>query len=99
MANALGTAKLKAERTYNAAADRFEAEPLAFWDRYGRRSVERLRLGNGAHVLDVCCGAGASALPAAQAVGPEGRVLAVDLAEELLQQQRAGTEVRGLGGT
>lgn len=96
MADALETAKLKAERTYNAAADTFDAEPLAFWDRYGQRSVERLRLRNGAHVLDVCCGTGASALPAAQAVGPEGRVIAVDLAEELLQLGRAKATAGGL---
>ena len=96
MADALETAKLKAEGTYNAAADTFDAEPLAFWDRYGRRSVERLRLGNGAHVLDVCCGTGASALPAAQAVGPEGRVIAVDLAEGLLQLGRAKATADGL---
>lgn len=96
MADALETAKLKAEKTYNAAADTFDAEPLAFWDRYGRRSVDRLRLGNGAHVLDVCCGTGASALPAAQAVRPEGRVIAVDLAEELLQLGRAKATAAGL---
>ena len=68
MTDALGAAKLKAEKTYNAAADNFDAEPLAFWDRYGRRTVERMQLRSGAHVLDVCCGSGASALPAAQAV-------------------------------
>jgi hypothetical protein len=32
--------KLKAETTYNAAADHFDDGPLAFWDRYGRRTVE-----------------------------------------------------------
>jgi ubiquinone/menaquinone biosynthesis C-methylase UbiE len=96
MADALETAKLKAERTYNAAADTFDAEPLAFWDRYGQRSIERLRLRKGAHVLDVCCGTGASALPAAQAVGHDGRVIAVDLAEELLQLGRAKATASGL---
>ena len=54
MTDALGAAKLKAEKTYNAAADNFDAEPLAFWDRYGRRTVERMQLRSGAHVLDVC---------------------------------------------
>lgn len=84
IADALEVAKLKAEKTYNATADTFDAEPLAFWDRYGRRTVERMKLTRGARVLDVCCGAGASALPAAQAAGPEGNVVAVDLAEDLL---------------
>jgi SAM-dependent methyltransferase len=46
--------------------------------------VERAGLRPGERVLDVCCGSGASALPAAEAVGPSGRVLAVDVAEPLL---------------
>ena len=82
-------ARLKAEKTYNAAADQFDAQPLAFWDRHGRRTIERMRLGRGAKVLDVCCGSGASALPAAHTVGPQGSVIAVDLAEELLKLGRA----------
>lgn len=89
MSDALQAAKLKAEKTYNTAADYFDAGPLAFWERYGRRSIERLKLARGAAVLDVCSGTGASALPAAQAVGPGGRVIAVDLAEELLKLGRA----------
>lgn len=96
MSNALEAAMLKAEKTYNAASDNFDAEPLAFWDRCGRRTVERMKLQPGARVLDVCCGAGASALPAAQAVGPEGTVIAVDLAEELLKFGRAKAEAAGL---
>ena len=96
MSGALDAAKLKAEKTYNAASDNFDAEPLAFWDRYGRRTIERLGLQPGARVLDVCCGAGASALPAAQAVGPKGTVIAVDLAEELLKLGRAKADAAGL---
>ena len=98
MGDALEAAKLKAEKTYNAAADEFDAEPLAFWDRYGRRTVERLTLRRGANVLDVCCGTGASALPAALAVGSEGTVIAVDLAEELLKLGRAKAQAAGLRG-
>ena len=40
-------AKLKAATTYNAAADHFDDGPLAFWDRYGRETIERLQLGFG----------------------------------------------------
>jgi ubiquinone/menaquinone biosynthesis C-methylase UbiE len=95
MSDPLAAAKLKAEKAYNAAADYFDAEPLAFWARYGQRTVERLGLRRGARVLDVCCGTGASALPAAQAVGPEGRVIAVDLAGELLKL--GGAKARAFG--
>src|SRR5262249_22396789 len=67
-----------------------------FWDRYGRRTVERLSLLPGAHVLDVCSGSGASALPAAERAGPDGRRLAVHLAQRLLERGRAQAERRGL---
>ena len=61
MPDPLETAKAKAAATYNAAADHFDDAPLAFWDRYGRRTVERLGLAEGALVLDAGCGSGASA--------------------------------------
>src|SRR6478752_1646363 len=88
--------KLKAEVTYNAAADHFDDGPLAFWDRYGRGTVERLRLKSGSTVLDVGCGSGASAIPAAQAVGPRGRVIGVDLAERLLALAQAKADAQNL---
>ena len=46
-------------------------------------------------MLDVACGSGASALPAAERVGPSGSVLAVDLADRLLALGRAKAAARG----
>jgi len=89
-------ARAKAAATYNAASDHYDEPALSFWDRFGRRTVERLSLLPGAHVLDVCSGSGASALPAAERVAPEGRVLAVDLARGLLDLARAKAGRRGL---
>lgn len=89
-------AKLKAAATYNAAADHFDDEPLGFWARLGERTIERLDLPAGALVLDVGCGTGASALPAAEKVGPRGHVVGVDLAERLLDVARQKARRRGL---
>jgi ubiquinone/menaquinone biosynthesis C-methylase UbiE len=89
-------AKIKAAATYNSAADHFDDAPLAFWDRYGRRTVERMQLTPGATVLDVGCGTGASAIPAAEAVGPMGDVTGVDLAENLLAIARVKAAERRL---
>jgi ubiquinone/menaquinone biosynthesis C-methylase UbiE len=47
-------------------------------------------------VLDVCCGAGASAIPAAETVGQSGSVIGVDLAENLLELARAKAAGREL---
>lgn len=79
----------RAARAYAAAADHYDRPSLAFWDRLGAETVARLRLQPGQAVLDLCCGAGASALPAARAVGPAGRVLGIDVAEPLLDLARA----------
>jgi ubiquinone/menaquinone biosynthesis C-methylase UbiE len=89
-------AKTKAAATYNAAADRFDDPANSFWDAFGRKTIEQLHLDRGARVLDVCCGSGASAIPAAERVGPEGSVLGIDLAENLLKLARRKVETQGL---
>jgi SAM-dependent methyltransferase len=81
--------KARAAAAYNAAADAYDSPGNTFWDRFGARTVARLELQPGMRVLDVCAGSGASAIPAAQAVGPSGRVVAVDLADSLLARLRA----------
>ncbi len=82
-------AKRRAESTYDSAADSFDAPALGFWDYFGRRTVEQLGLQAGERVLDVACGSGASAIPAARDVGPQGSVLGVDLSENLLELAQA----------
>ena len=90
-------AQARAAFTYNAAADFYDASPLSFWDYFGRRTIELATLPIGSRVLDVCCGAGASALPAAEVVGPTGNVVGVDLAKQLLESARAKAVQRRLG--
>ena len=63
-------AQRRAAFTYNAAADFYDRSPLSFWNYFGGQTIELLSLQPGSSVLDVCCGAGASALPAAKLVGP-----------------------------
>jgi len=95
----LDDAKQKAATTYNAASDCFDHPANSFWERFGRRTVERLQLARGARVLDLCCGSGASAIPAAEIVGPGGSVVGVDLAENLLELARTKAKQRGLTNT
>ena len=83
--------------TYNAAADCFDASPLRFWEYFGRRTIELASIPIGSRVLDVCCGTGASALPAAEVVGPTGKVIGVDLAKQLLELARTKAIQRRLG--
>lgn len=86
----------RATRAYSAAADHYTLAALGFWDRFGSATVSRLRLAPGMAVLDLCCGAGASAIPAARAVGATGRVLGIDLAVPLLDLAQATAAREGL---
>lgn len=81
---------------YGAAADHYDRRALSFWDRYGAATVSRLRLAPGRRVLDLCCGAGASALPAARAVGAAGHVLGIDVAAPMLALARTRAAGQGL---
>jgi ubiquinone/menaquinone biosynthesis C-methylase UbiE len=85
----------RAQAAYQAASDHYDQPALAFWEKFGRATVARLGLRAGGRVLDVCCGSGASALPAAEAVGPTGRVLGVDLAAGLVDKARIKARERG----
>ena len=89
-------AKQAAPLTFNGAADVFDHSALSFRDYFGRKAVEKLNIGDGARVLDVCCGAGSSAIPAAELVGPSGFVIGIDLAERLLALGREKARRRGL---
>jgi ubiquinone/menaquinone biosynthesis C-methylase UbiE len=93
---ALDDAARRAREAFDAAADHYDHPALGFWSRVGARTVERLGLRKGDHVLDVPCGSGASAVAAARAVGDTGRVVAVDLASGLLELARAKAEHEGL---
>src|SRR5215469_3403537 len=69
--------KRSATFTFNAAADAFDSSALGFRDYFGRKTVEKLNLREGTRVLDVCCGTGSSAIPAAELVGPSGFVIGI----------------------
>ena len=86
----------KSAATYNAAADYFDAPQLAFWQRHGQRAAELAALEPGDCVLDVGCGTGASALPAAAFTGPAGQVLGIDLAQSMLDLAAEKATRRGL---
>ena len=50
----------------------------------------------GATVVDIGCGAGMDLLLAAQAVGPDGRAIGVDMTEAMAERARNGARSPGL---
>jgi ubiquinone/menaquinone biosynthesis C-methylase UbiE len=75
-------------RTYNAAAVDYDNTSARFWRYAAEETVRRLALQPGERLLDVACGPGAAALAAAREVGPDGAVLGIDIAEEMISLAR-----------
>lgn len=95
---------LKVQSRLQAALGRRRACPPAFaWvlDRPGRvrgevpEVLDRIGLGPGEHVLEVGCGPGVYTVEAARRLGPDGRLVAVDLQPEMVS--RAAERVRNAG--
>lgn len=72
-------------RGFDAAAADFDALGRHLWGPIGVALVAATRPASGDRVLDACCGTGASAIPAAHAVGATGRVDAVDLSAPMIE--------------
>ncbi|MGP4102357.1 class I SAM-dependent methyltransferase [Nonomuraea sp. KM90] len=81
---------------FDSAATQYAEVSPVLWDRIGEATVTAAAVRAGERVLDVCCGAGASAIPAAKAAGPQGHVDAIDLAGELLAHGRRCAALDGL---
>lgn len=64
--------------------------------RIAHRLVEHARISPGQHVLDIATGTGMVAIEAAQLVGSEGRVVGVDISNEMLEQAKRKVEALGL---
>ncbi len=71
---------------FDRAAATYDQVGVEFFEPIGRFLVSRTDPRPGERVLDVGCGRGASAIPAAEAVGPTGSVLATDLAPSMVEE-------------
>ena len=72
------------------AGSGFEIEPHA-------EALKLADIQKGQHVLDVACGTGRGTVGLAQAVGPSGKVDAMDLSEAMLAQAHNKIDYLGLG--
>src|SRR5579871_2774492 len=80
---------------FNRAAATYGQVGPGYFAYFGRRLIEQVGLAPGMRGLDVGTGRGAVLFPAAQAVGPSGSVLGIDLSEEMVRATNAEIEQRG----
>ncbi len=74
------------EQLFDATATSYDRTGPDLFARFGERLVELFSPAPGAHVLDIATGTGAVLLPAARRVGPQGRVIGIDLSSEILRE-------------
>lgn len=87
--------KAQTRAQFNALAADYDAGPGCF-AHFGRRLVAAAGVGAGQHVLDVATGRGAVLLPAAEAIGRTGRIVGIDLADEMARATSAEAAQRNL---
>lgn len=81
MVPAKETKQDSAVRMYDARADRYED---SWHPDFSRRCIAEMPIKPGDRVLCLCCGTGLDAFLAAKAVGPEGKVVGVDISPGML---------------
>lgn len=74
---------------FDRLAETYDREALRFYPFCADRLIALLAPGLGEKILDVAAGTGAVTLAAAQAVGTDGRVVAIDTSEQMLERLEA----------
>lgn len=72
-----------AKRMYNSRAANYED---GWHPDYSQRFMKLVPLRKGDRVLDLCCGTGLEAFPAAEIVGDDGEVIGVDVTQGMLDE-------------
>ncbi len=80
---------------FDSVADSYDAVGVPWFGPIAERLVEALAPAPGDRALDIGCGRGAALFPLAEAVGAQGRVTGIDLAERMIDATRADIEARG----
>jgi ubiquinone/menaquinone biosynthesis C-methylase UbiE len=78
--------KQKVATVYNLASDGYDKPALRFFPLIAERLAELAHVREGDNVLDAGTGTGAAAFAAAQRVGRHGKVIGIDIGEDILDQ-------------
>jgi len=69
---------------FDRAAPQYGGKSASFFTYFGKRLVEQVNVMPNQHILDVATGRGAVLFPLANAVGPLGKVVGIDISQQML---------------
>src|SRR5262245_49010110 len=73
---------------YRRRAKGYDASGIRALEPWRKEAVKLLHVGPGDHVVDIGCGTGLNFALLQEAIGPEGRIIGVDLTDAMLDQAR-----------
>lgn len=80
--------KLRVQSLFDELSPTYDTAAIDFFGQIARALVRHARLREGSVVLDLGCGAGAALIAAADAVGPRGSVIGIDLSAGMVERAR-----------
>lgn len=72
--------------TFDRTATEYGKKSGSFFSYFGRRLVEHVNVAPGQHVLDIATGRGAVLFPLADAVGSLGRLVGIDISQQMIAE-------------
>ncbi len=71
---------------FDRTASEYGKKSSSFFSYFGKRLVEQVNVLPGHHVLDIATGRGAVLFPLADAVGPLGKVVGIDISQQMIAE-------------
>lgn len=71
---------------FDRAAPNYGKKGGSFFNYFGNRLVELATVKPNMHVLDIATGRGSVLFPAAKAVGPSGKIIGIDISQQMIEE-------------
>jgi ubiquinone/menaquinone biosynthesis C-methylase UbiE len=83
-------------KVFDCAASQYGERSCSFFSYFGRQLVEQVPVTVNWQALDIATGKGAVLFPLAEKVGPSGRVVGIDISEQMLKETSIAAQKRDI---
>lgn len=83
-------------KVFDCAASQYGEGSCSFFNYFGKRLVDQVPVKSGQHALDVAMGKGAILFPLAEKLSPLGRIVGIDISEQMLKETSTVAQKRDI---